>query len=262
MNAMTYNDAPSYAARAGNPSHAGEMHAAPTPVRVLVVDDHAVVRAGFAQLVSTAGDLKVAGEAGTASDAVAFVRDHECDVVLLDVSLPDATVLDTIASMQSARPGVRILVVSMHPEEHYAVNLLRAGISGYFSKAQAGAELLKAIRLVATGHKYLSDSLAASLALAAAGDAPLAAHARLSKREFQVFQRLALGNSVTEIADEMGLSIKTVSTYRTRIMEKMNMTRNADITAYAMRHGFLDERTETSQRDFSVSDSTGNTAVT
>jgi len=224
----------------------GVGHVAATGrVRVLVVDDHAVVRAGFAQLVATAEDLEVVGEVGTAGGAIAFVEQQGCDVVLLDVSLPDSAVLDTIARMQQARSGIHILIVSMHPEEHYAVNLLKAGVSGYFSKSQAGASLLKAIRLVATGHKYLSDSLAASLALAAAGDTPLAAHARLSKREFQVFQRLALGNSVTEIADEMGLSIKTVSTYRTRIMEKMDMTRNADITAYAMRHGFLDERTNT-----------------
>ena len=223
----------------------GQAAATRCRVRVLVVDDHAVVRAGFAQLVATAEDLEVVGEVGTAVGAIAFVEQQGCDVVLLDVSLPDSAVLDTIARMQKARPGIHILIVSMHPEEHYAVNLLKAGVSGYFSKSQAGASLLKAIRLVATGHKYLSDSLAASLALAAAGDTPLAAHARLSKREFQVFQRLALGNSVTEIADEMGLSIKTVSTYRTRIMEKMDMTRNADITAYAMRHGFLDERTNT-----------------
>jgi two-component system, NarL family, invasion response regulator UvrY len=208
-------------------------------VRVLIVDDHAVVRAGFKQLIDTTEDLTVAAEAGTAADALGMVQSGACDVVLLDISLPDASVLDTVAAIRRRRSEIPILIVSMHPEEQYAVNLLRAGASGFFSKAGEARDLLEAIRMVAAGRKYVSASLAEALALAATGDAPAPLHRQLSNREFQIFVQLAAGKTVTDIADEMCLSVKTISTYRSRIFEKMSFTRNADLTAYALRHQLM-----------------------
>jgi two-component system, NarL family, invasion response regulator UvrY len=208
-------------------------------VRVLIVDDHAVVRAGFKQLIDTTDDLSVAAEAGTAAEALALVQSGSCDVVLLDISLPDASVLDTVAAIRRRQSEIPILIVSMHPEEQYAVNLLRAGASGFFSKAGEARDLLEAVRMVAAGRKYVSASLAEALALAATGDAPAPLHRQLSNREFQIFVQLAAGKTVTDIADEMCLSVKTISTYRSRIFEKMSFTRNADLTAYALRHQLM-----------------------
>jgi two-component system invasion response regulator UvrY len=208
-------------------------------IRIVLVDDHAVVRAGFKQLIDTTDDLVVAGEAGTAADAQALVGSQPCDVMLLDISLPDASVLDTVAALRRRQSELPILIVSMHPEEQYAVNLLRAGASGFFSKAGEADELLEAIRTVAAGRKYVSASLAEALALAATGDAPAPAHRQLSNREFQIFVQLAAGKTVTDIADEMCLSVKTISTYRSRIFEKMSFSRNADLTAYALRHNLM-----------------------
>jgi two-component system, NarL family, invasion response regulator UvrY len=208
-------------------------------VRIVLVDDHAVVRAGFKQLIDTTADLEVAGEAGTAADALALVAAQPCDVMLLDISLPDASVLDTVAALRRRQSELPILIVSMHPEEQYAVNLLRAGASGFFSKAGGADELLEAIRTVAAGRKYVSASLAEALALAATGDAPAPPHRQLSNREFQIFVQLAAGKTVTDIADEMCLSVKTISTYRSRIFEKMDFSRNADLTAYALRHNLM-----------------------
>jgi two-component system, NarL family, invasion response regulator UvrY len=208
-------------------------------VRVLIVDDHAVVRAGFRQLIESTADLEVAGEAGTAGAALSLIGSHPCDVMLLDISLPDASVLDTVAALRRRQPELPILIVSMHPEEQYAVNLLRAGASGFFSKAGEAGDLLEAIRTVAAGRKYVSTSLAEALALAATGDAPAPPHRQLSNREFQIFVQLAAGKTVTDIADEMCLSVKTISTYRSRIFEKMDFSRNADLTAYALRHNLM-----------------------
>ena len=210
-----------------------------TRARVLIVDDHAVVRAGFKQLIDGTEDLEVAGEAGTAAAALNLAMTQRFDVVLLDISLPDATVLETVAGLRRRQPELPILIVSMHSEEQYAVNLLRAGASGFFPKAGEAKDLLEAIRMVVAGRKYVSTSLAEALALVAAGDAPEPPHRQLSNREFQIFVQLAAGETVTHIADEMCLSVKTVSTYRTRILEKMHFSRNADLTAYALRHNLM-----------------------
>jgi two-component system invasion response regulator UvrY len=237
--ALLYND--SVAARHSRETSGERMNVSTekSKVRVVLVDDHAVVRAGFKQLIDSTSDLEVAGEAGTAADALALVAARPCDVMLLDISLPDASVLDTVAALRRRQSELPILIVSMHPEEQYAVNLLRAGASGFFSKAGGADELLEAIRTVAAGRKYVSASLAEALALAATGDAPAPAHRQLSNREFQIFVQLAAGKTVTDIADEMCLSVKTISTYRSRIFEKMDFTRNADLTAYALRHNLM-----------------------
>lgn len=207
--------------------------------RVLVVDDHALVRAGFRQLLDMTADLEAAGEAGTAADAIALAASGKFDVILLDIALPDANVLETVAALRRKQPELPILVVSMYPEEQYAVNLLRAGVSGFFPKAGEAKDMLHALRAVASGKKYISTSLAEALAMEAAGDSPEPLHRQLSNREFQIFVKLAAGKTVTDIAGELCLSVKTVSTYRTRVLEKMNLTRNAEMTAYALRHSLI-----------------------
>jgi two-component system, NarL family, invasion response regulator UvrY len=207
--------------------------------RVLVVDDHALVRAGFRELIDATEDLEVAAEAGTAAATLELATSGEFDVVMLDISLPDASVVETVTLLQRRRPNLPILIVSMHAEEQYAVNLLRAGASGFFSKAGEAKDLLEALRTIVSGRKYISRSLAEVLALEASGHAPEPPHRQLSNREFQIFVQLACGKTVTQIADEVHLSVKTISTYRTRILQKMECTRNADLTAYALKHSLM-----------------------
>jgi len=207
--------------------------------RVLIVDDHAVVRAGFRQLLETTDDLEATGEAGTAAAALSQAATGNFDVVLLDISLPDAGVLETVSALRRKHPDLPILVVSMHAEEQYAVNLLRAGVSGFFPKAGEAKDMLQAIRTIAAGKKYISSTLAQALAMEASGGTPEPVHRQLSTREFQIFVQLAAGKTVTDIGDELCLSVKTVSTYRTRILEKMNLTRNAELTAYALRNNLM-----------------------
>jgi two-component system invasion response regulator UvrY len=207
--------------------------------RVLVVDDHALVRAGFRELIDATADLEVAAEAGTAASALQLATANEFDVVMLDISLPDASVVETVTLLQRRRPNLPILIVSMHAEEQYAVNLLRAGASGFFSKAGEAKDLLEALRTIVSGRKYISRSLAEALALEASGQALEPPHRQLSNREFQIFVQLACGKTVTQIAEEVHLSVKTISTYRTRILQKMECTRNADLTAYALKHSLM-----------------------
>jgi DNA-binding NarL/FixJ family response regulator len=207
--------------------------------RVLIVDDHAVVRAGFKQLLETTDDIESTGEAGTAAAALSEAATGKYDVVLLDISLPDAGVLETVSALRRKHPELPILVVSMHAEEQYAVNLLRAGVSGFFPKAGEAKDMLQAIRTIAAGKKYISSTLAQALAMEASGSAPEPPHRQLSTREFQIFVQLAAGKTVTDIGDELCLSVKTVSTYRTRILEKMNLSRNAELTAYALRNNLM-----------------------
>ncbi len=207
--------------------------------RVLIVDDHAVVRTGFRQLLEKTDDIEPAGEAGTAAAALEAVAAGGFDVVLLDISLPDAGVLETVGALRRKHPELAILVVSMHAEEHYAVNLMRAGVSGFFPKAGEAKDMVEAIRTIAAGKKYISPTLAEALALEASGTATGPLHRQLSAREFQIFVQLAAGKTVTDIGDELALSVKTVSTYRTRILEKMNLTRNAELTAYALRNNLM-----------------------
>jgi two-component system invasion response regulator UvrY len=207
--------------------------------RVLIVDDHAVVRAGFRQLLEATDDIEATGEAGTAAAALSQAATGKFDVVLLDISLPDAGVLETVSALRRKHPDLPILVVSMHAEEQYAVNLLRAGVSGFFPKAGEAKDMLQAIRTIAAGKKYISSTLAQALAMEASGGAPEPVHRQLSTREFQIFVQLAAGKTVTDIGDELCLSVKTVSTYRTRILEKMNLSRNAELTAYALRNNLM-----------------------
>jgi two-component system invasion response regulator UvrY len=203
--------------------------------RVLIADDHAVVRAGFKQFLEADASINAVGEAASGNETLDALRESEWDLVLLDIHMPDRSGLDILRHIQTGHPSVRVLVMSGLPEQQYAVNVLRAGASGYLSKDSAPDELMKAVRTVLSGRRYVSAALAEILV--ADLDKPL--HARLSTREFQIFCKLAAGRGVSDIANELSLSVKTVSTYRSRILEKMSFTANADITSYALRNGLI-----------------------
>jgi len=209
-------------------------------IRILIADDHAIVRAGLKQFIADQPDMQVAGEAATGSEAIQLVRASEFDVVLLDISMPDKNGIDTLKTLRHVKPELPVLMLSAYAEDQYAVNLLRAGASGYLNKEAASTQLVGAIRTVVQGRKYVSPSLAQILADGVSGDAEKPLHAELSQREFQIFCKLAAGAAVSKIADELNLSVKTVSTYRTRILEKMAMKSNADLTYYAIKNGLIE----------------------
>ncbi|MGE0861467.1 MAG: response regulator [Gammaproteobacteria bacterium] len=209
-------------------------------IRVLVVDDHAVVRAGLRQFLQDVGDIEVAGEAASADAAVRHIRSQEYDVVLLDISMPEKNGVEALKQIKRDRPQIPVLVLSMHPESRYAVQLLRHGASGYLQKEAMPAELVTAIRMIHRGRRYISPALAELLAseLDRADDRPL--HECLSERERQVFMSLARGEAVSAIAANLHLSIKTISTYRARVLEKMKVASNADLTYYAIKNDLID----------------------
>jgi DNA-binding NarL/FixJ family response regulator len=208
-------------------------------IRILIADDHEIVRAGLKQFVAGDGDLQVTGEAASGEQAVALVRNGEFDVVLLDIRMPDGSGIDTLKKLKGLRPQLPVLMLSGFAEEQYALNLLRAGAAGYISKEAAPSELVKAIRTVVLGRKYVSPELAHILASGVSGESDRPLHAQLSQREFQIFCKLAAGESVSKIADDLLISVKTVSTYRTRVLEKMNLKSNADLTYYAIKNGLI-----------------------
>ena len=208
-------------------------------IRILVADDHQIVRAGLKNLLSDYPDYTIAGEAASGAEAVKMVRESEWDIVFLDVSMPGMNGVDTLKQIKRVKPDLPVIIFSMHPEDHYAVNLLRAGANGYLSKACEPLQLVTAIRRVLAGRRYISPALGEQLAGDLNGEAKKAPHTELSEREFQVFCKLAAGQVVSEIAAELFLSAKTVSTYRTRILEKMGMKTNANLTYYAIKSGLI-----------------------
>lgn len=207
--------------------------------RILLADDHQIVRAGLKQLIDAEPDLCVAGEAATSAEALALLREGDWDLVLLDISLPDRTGVDTLRLIRNHLGDIPVLIVSAFPEEQYAINLLRAGANGYLKKDSDVDEILRAIRVVLQGRRYLSataaDLVASRLDQPGAGPA----HQDLSEREFQVLCKLASGMSVTQIADELFISVKTVSTYRSRLLEKLQLGSNAELTYYAVKNGLI-----------------------
>jgi two-component system, NarL family, invasion response regulator UvrY len=209
-------------------------------IRILIADDHAIVRAGLKQFIADQTDMEVSAEAATGSETIAAVRASDFDVVLLDISMPDKNGIDTLKTLKHVKPELPVLMLSAYAEDQYAVNLLRAGAAGYLNKEAASTQLVGAIRTVVHGRKYVSPSLAQILADGVSGDADRPLHAELSQREFQIFCKLAAGAAVSNIADELNLSVKTVSTYRTRILEKMAMKSNADLTYYAIKNGLIE----------------------
>jgi two-component system invasion response regulator UvrY len=203
-------------------------------LKILIVDDHAVVRQGLKQILAEKHEDAKIGEAGTGEDAVQMVKETTWDVVVLDISLPDVSGLDVLKFMRDIRPNLPIIVLTMHAEEQYAVRALRAGAAGYLTKETAPDQLVAAIRRVAEGGKYISEKLAEKLAYDLGPDAKGAPHEALSDREYQVMCMIASGKATKEIALELSLSEKTISTHRSRILDKMNMKSNAELIRYAI----------------------------
>jgi DNA-binding NarL/FixJ family response regulator len=203
-------------------------------IQVLIADDHAVVREGLRQILSGVSDMVVAGEAGSANDVLREVRKNQYTVLVLDIAMPGRTGLDILKELKQEQPGLPVLILSMYPEEQYAVRVLRAGASGYMTKESAPEELVGAIRKVAQGKKYISPSLAETLVGNLDIDVKKPMHQTLSDREYQVMCMIASGKKVGEIAEALSLSVKTISTYRTRILEKMRLKNNAELTLYAV----------------------------
>ena len=210
------------------------------PIRVLIADDHAIVRQGLRQILSDTSDLTVTGEAENGVQAVQMVRSGEWDVILMDVSMPDRNGIDALKLIKKEFPRLPILILSMYPEEQYAIRALKAGAAGYLTKQSAPDLLVTAIRQVASGKKYVSPSLAEELANAIGEDSDRPAHEKLSDREYQTLCMIASGKTPTEIAEALNLSVKTVSVYRARLREKMNLRNNAELTHYGLKHGLAE----------------------
>jgi DNA-binding NarL/FixJ family response regulator len=205
-------------------------------IKILIADDHPIVRAGFKQVISDMPDMLVADEAGNGQEVLNLIGKKDYDLVLLDISMPGRSGLEILKDLKSEKPKLPVLILSIYPEEQYAIRALRAGASGYMTKASAPNELILAIRKISEGGKYISASLAEKLAYYLDGDAAKPPHETLSDREYQVMLMIASGKTVTEIANELCLSVKTISTYRTHILEKMKMKNNAEITLYAVQN--------------------------
>jgi two-component system invasion response regulator UvrY len=207
-------------------------------IRIAIVDDHAMVRAGLRQFFADQIDFQVVAEAANGRDALDIVRQGGVDVIVLDISMPDQSGVDALAAIRARAPELPVLILSGFAEAHYATTLLRQGASGYLNKDCDPEEIVKAIRTVARGRKYITAGVAERLAEGlGGGDQP--AHELLSERELQVFLRLARGEAIGHMADSMSLSVKTVSTYRTRVMEKMKLESNSDLTYYALKNGLI-----------------------
>jgi two-component system, NarL family, invasion response regulator UvrY len=208
-------------------------------VRVLIADDHALIRSGLMKLLQEDRSIREMGEAATGEQTLDRLRESRWDLLLLDINMPDRNGLDILKHVRSGYPDTRVLVLSGYPERQYARNVLRAGASGYLAKDSASEELLRAVRIVIQGRRYVSASLAELLVNDLDADADQPIHSQLSEREFQIFCKIAIGKSVSDIAEELCLSVKTVSTYRSRVLEKMSFKNNADITSYALRNGLM-----------------------
>lgn len=209
-------------------------------IKVLIADDHPVVRKGLRQILAEEADMDVPGEAHNAAEVLQAVESKNWDVLVLDITMPDRSGLDVLSQLKREHPKLPVLILSIHPEDQFAVRILKSGAAGYMTKETVPEELVNAIRKVFNGHKYVSSTLAERLAsdLASENEKPL--HETLSDREFQVMRLLASGKIVKEIAAELSLSVKTISTYRTRILEKMKMNTNAELAIFAMQNNLIE----------------------
>jgi two-component system invasion response regulator UvrY len=208
-------------------------------IKVGIVDDHAIVRSGLRQFLGEHVDIKVTGEANNGREALELARTGEVDVLLMDISMPDHGGVDALQAIKARFPDLPVLILSGFPEAQYATTLLRYGASGYLNKECAPEDIVNAIRTVARGRRYISPAVAELLADNAAGDAERPPHELLSERELQVFLRLARGETIGNMAEAMFLSVKTVSTYRTRVLEKLKLASNSDLTYYALKNGLI-----------------------
>ncbi len=209
-------------------------------IKVLIADDHPIVRQGLRQILSDIPEMEVAGEAIDGQETLDQVRTGEWNVLVLDITMPGRSGFDILKELKHEQPDLPVLVLSIHAEEQFAVRVLKAGASGYLTKENAPDELIKAIRKVVSGGKYISRDLAESLAFGLDTDSVRPQHEALSDREFQVMQMMASGKTLAEIAETLSLSAKTISTYRARLLEKMNLKTNAEIIRYAIENGLLE----------------------
>jgi DNA-binding NarL/FixJ family response regulator len=208
-------------------------------IKVGIVDDHAVVRAGLKQFLGEQVDLRVTGEAADGAGALQLARQEEVDVLVLDLAMPDQSGVDALAAIKARFPQLPVLILSGYPETHYATTLLKQGASGYLNKECDPVEIAEAIRVLARGRRYITPVVADLLADQVTGVASKSRHEALSERELQVFLHLAQGETVGQLAESMCLSVKTVSTYRTRVLEKLKLRTNSDLTYYALKHGLI-----------------------
>jgi len=209
-------------------------------LKILIADDHAIVREGLKQILAETADMVVAGEATNGQEVLALVREKDFDLVLLDLAMPEKDGLDTLKELRLEKPNLPVLVLSIYPEEQYAVRVLKAGAFGYLTKESAPDDLIAAIRKVSQKGKYVSQSLGEKLASYLTADPDQPAHELLSDREYRVMLMIASGKTVTEIAEAIFLSVKTISTYRVRALRKMGMKNNAEFAYYAIKHGLLE----------------------
>ena len=209
-------------------------------IRVLLVDDHTILREGLKQILSECSDMVVGGEADNGLDAVKKIREADWGVVVLDMSMPGRSGIELIRQIRGEKPKLPILILSMHKEDQYAVRTLKAGASGYLTKESASSQLVSAIRKVAGGGFYVSPEMAEKLAFSLRAESDAPPHTLLSDREYQIFMLLLHGSHVSAIADELNLSVKTVSTHKTHILEKMGIDNMPALVKYAIRHGLID----------------------
>lgn len=205
-------------------------------IRIIIADDHAAIRRGVKDILADEDDMEIGAEASTAQELLDLVRKQAWDAVVLDISLPGRSGLEVLSELKQERPSLPVLVHTMHSEDQFAVRALRAGAAGYLTKDSSPAELVKALRKIVAGGKYVGQSLAEKLAVNVDANSDRAPHEALSDREFQVLRFLASGKTVSEIADELSLSVKTISTYRSRILDKMKMKNNAELMRYSLQH--------------------------
>lgn len=210
-------------------------------IKVLIADDHAIVREGLKQILADTKDIVVAGDAENGHDAIKLTRKTGCDVLLLDISMPDRSGIEILKQLKGEFPKLAVLMLSMHREDQYAIRSLKAGAAGYLNKQSAPAELVTAIRQVAAGKKYISPALAQELANQINDDREIPPHETLSDREYQTLTMIASGKTVSDIATELALSVKTISMYRSRLLQKMKLRHNAELTHYAIKNHLVEE---------------------
>ena len=209
-------------------------------IRVFIADDHAIVREGLKQILAESPDVIVAGEADNGLDAIKLFRKAKCHVILLDISMPDRSGIDVLKQVKKENPDIAVLMLSMHREDQYAIRSLKAGAAGYLTKQSAPRELVTAIRQVAAGQKYVSAALAQELASAIGDDHDTPLHDTLSDREYQTLTMIASGKTVSAIAEELSLSVKTISEYRARLLIKMKLKNSAELTHYAIKNRLIE----------------------
>ena len=209
------------------------------PIKVLIADDHEIIRQGFCKILGDTPDLTVVGEASNGNEVIKFINKIDIDVIVLDYDMPEKNGLDTLIELRTIKPELPVLILSIFPENHYGTRFLKTGASGYMGKASASDQLVDAIRKLAKGEKFISPELTNQLVAGLNSKTEKPPHERLTDREFQVFRMLAEGKKLKDIADELCLSPNTISTYRSRILEKFDMTGNADLIHYAIKNGLI-----------------------